>query len=66
MMKTLRELLDYRDNFVKNNPNDEKNERLTDLFIVYMYMSQDDINLDDVESVSRIISNNLKDRVTNE
>ena len=66
MMKTLRELLDYRDNFVKNNPNDERNERLTDLFIVYMYMSQDDINPDDVESVSKIISNNLKDRVTNE
>lgn len=66
MMKTLRELLDYRDNFVKNNPNDERNERLTDLFIVYMYMSQDDINPDDAESVSKIISNNLKDRVTNE
>lgn len=55
MMKTLRELLDNRDNFVKNNPNDERIKDMTDLFVVYTYMTQKDINIDDAEDNATII-----------
>ena len=76
MMKTLRELLDNRDNFVKNNPNDERIKDITDLFVVYTYMTQKDINIDDAEDNATIILytiqqnreyfDSLKDRVNNE
>ena len=79
MMKTLRELLDNRDNFVKNNPNDKRTEQMTDLSVVYTYITQKDINIDDAEDVATIILysleqirankeyfDSLKDRVTNE
>ena len=55
MMKTLRELLDNRDNFVKNSPNDERINDMTDLFVVYTYMTQKDINIDDAEDNATII-----------
>ena len=76
MMKTLRELLDNRDNFVKNSPNDERIKDMTDLFVVYTYMTQKDINIDDAEDNATIILytiqqnreyfDSLKDRVNNE
>ena len=58
-MKTLRELLDNRDNFVKNNPNDERIEQMTDLFVAYVYLTQKDINIDDAEDVATIILHSL-------
>lgn len=59
-MKTLRELLDNREHLKATKPNDEMVKRMDDMFVIYVYMTQKDIDIDNAESVSKIILNSLQ------
>ena len=62
MMKTLRELLDNRDKFIQTDSDDEMFNGLDDFFVIYMYMTQDDIPINKSDMTCRHILNSLHNK----